>query len=280
MWVAGTAVSFLSRRRWGKGTFAARSGERSTPLDGAERNESRFSPLTPNPSPYPAAVRRLPRSTARVRQAKTPRSTTTAAPATRARAATPPGTAASGPPPGAPPGPAPAAPPERPPPPPRARPSTPPSGSGRASRSRRPRSTTRANGGASRSTRSSTRVTTEVGAPPSTRPPANATQASAPGKPCAWPHHQCSVKRGPQFFSAYTTAPSHPDPTTRPPSRCGCQYCGQPRHDLGRPDPPEHPAPLPPFLKAQFEPSIGAEVDAQTPPRRRTGCARPARRGR
>ena len=39
-------------------------------------------------------------------------------------------------------------------------------------------------------------------AAPSTRPPAKATHASAPPKPCACPHHQCSVKRGPQFFSA------------------------------------------------------------------------------
>ena len=36
----------------------------------------------------------------------------------------------------------------------------------------------------------------------STRPPAKATHASAPANACACPHHQCSVKRGPQFFSA------------------------------------------------------------------------------
>ena len=65
------------------------------------------------------------------------------------------------------------------------------------------------------------RTTTAVGAPrtgPSAiRPPANATHASAPGKPWAWPHHQCSVKAGPQFFSAYAVAPERS--TVASPSR-------------------------------------------------------------
>ena len=47
---------------------------------------------------------------------------------------------------------------------------------------------------------------TRPGAPPTRpsaiRPPAKATQASALVKAWAWPHHQCSVKAAPQFFSA------------------------------------------------------------------------------
>ena len=92
-----------------------------------------------------------------------------------------------------------------------------------------------------------------------------------PRSACACPHHQCSVKRGPQFFSAYTTAPSQPEPVTRPPEQVRMPVLRQPRHDLRRPCPPEG-APRP------LDPAPRSAVRAVRPPRGRHGGARDERR--
>src|SRR6185437_1937678 len=66
--------------------------------------------------------------------------------------------------------------------------------------------TVRANGGASRTSPAGDHTTTAVGAPTRSRPPANATPEYAESHAC--PHHQCRANAAPQFFSAYTEAPS------------------------------------------------------------------------